>query len=85
MLTRVERPYKSLLSVFVFDKALTLALGDDVEVVCCLALLDLDLFWLAHDELNFGNHVVFDLAAQGKDKILLQLLCEDKARDLLFQ
>jgi len=49
VLSGIQCAYEALLAVLVLDEALALALGDNVEVVGGLALLDLDLLRLAHD------------------------------------
>ena len=61
MLARVQGAHKTLLSVFVFDIALTFTLSNDIEVIRRLTLLDLDLLRLTHNQLNLGNDVVLDL------------------------
>ena len=60
MLARVERANEPLLPVLILDEALTLTLRDNEEVICSLALLNFDLFRLAHHQLDFRDHVVFD-------------------------
>lgn len=60
VLARIERPYKPLLSVLIFDKAFTFSLGNDEEIVSSLSLLDLDLFRLTHNQFNLCNYIVFD-------------------------
>ena len=59
MLSRVDCALESFLSVLVLHEALALALGDNEEVVVLLTLLNLDFLWLAHHELNLGDHIVF--------------------------
>ena len=74
VLSRIQRPYKSFLSMLILDEALTVALGNDEEVVGGLSLLHFDLLWLTHDQLNLGDHVVLDLRVEGEDEILFELL-----------
>ena len=74
VLSRIQCPYKSFLSMLILDEALTVALGNDEEVVGGLSLLHFDLLWLTHDQLNLGDHVVLDLRVEGEDEILFELL-----------
>ena len=74
MLAWVDCALESLLPMLILDEAFTLSLRNDEEVIVCLALLNLDLFRLAHHELDFGNHVVFDVGIEREDQVLLQLL-----------
>ena len=61
MLTWVEGTYEPVkLGSLILDEALTLTLRDNEEVICSLALLNFDLFRLAHHQLDFRDHVVFD-------------------------
>ena len=85
MLAWVDCALESLLPVLILDKAFALSFRNDEEVIVCLALLNLYLFWLAHHELNFGYHVVFDVRIQRKNQVLLQLLGEDESRNLLLE
>lgn len=79
MLTWAESSDESFLTVLIFDETFTFPFGNDEEIIGGFTLLDLDLFRLAHDELNFDNHIVFDLWVEGEDEILFQLLREDEA------
>lgn len=60
MLSRIECAHEALLPILILDIALALTLCDDVKVIGCLALLDFDLLWLAHHELNLRDDVVLD-------------------------
>ena len=59
VLSRVDCALESFLSVLVLHEAFALSLGDNEEVVVLLTLLNLDFLWLAHHELNLGDHIVF--------------------------
>ena len=85
MLARVERANEPLLPVLILDEALTLTLRDNEEVICSLALLNFDLFRLAHHQLDFRDYIVFDFRIESKDQVLLQLFREDEARHLLLE
>ena len=67
MLTGVQCSYKPLLSVFILDEALTLALGNDEEIIGRFSLLDFHLFWLTHNQLNLSNYIVFYLGVKSED------------------
>ena len=71
VLSRIQRPYKSFLTMLILDKTLTVALGNDEEVVGGLTLLDLDLLRLAHHKLDLGNYIVLDFRVQRKYQVLL--------------
>ena len=66
VLSRVDCALESFLSVLVLHEALALALGDNEEVVVLLTLLNLDFLWLAHHELNLGDHIVFHVRIERK-------------------
>ena len=85
VLAGVERSNEPLLPMFILNEALTLALRDNEEVICSLALLNFDLFRLAHHQLNFRDHVVFDFRVEGEDQVLLQLFRKDETRHLLLE
>ena len=61
VLSRAERAHESLLTVLILYEALALSLGNDKEIVCCLTLLNFNLFWLTHYQLDLCDHVVFDV------------------------
>ena len=85
VLSRIQRPYKSFLSMLILDEALTVALGNDEEVVGGLSLLNFDLLRLAHYQLNLRDHVVFDFRVESEDQVLLQLFRKDETRHLLLE
>lgn len=85
MLPRVEWSDKTLLSIFILDKTFALAFRDNKEVAIIFALLNFDLLWGRHDELNFGDDKVFDFLIESKNYVLLKLLREDKSGDFLFE
>ena len=57
---------ESFLPMLILHEAFALALGNDEEVVVLLTLLNLDFFWLAHHELNLGDHIVFHVGIERK-------------------
>ncbi len=61
MLSWAESSYESFLTVLVFDETFTFTFSNDKEIIGGFSLLDLDLFGLTHDELNFDNYIIFHL------------------------
>ena len=61
MLARIKGPNETFLSVLVLDEAFALSLRYDVEIIRCFGLLNFYFFGLAHHELNFCYHIIFDV------------------------
>ncbi len=67
MLAWAESSNKSFLSMLILDETFTFTFSNDKEVIGGLPLLDLNLFRLTHNELNFDDYIVFYLRVKGED------------------
>ena len=76
---------ESFSSLFVLDKAFAFALCNYEELSGLVSLLDLDLFWLRHDQMYLLYDEVFNAFVLVKNWIFLECTFEDKSSYFFFQ
>ena len=85
-LTGLQDFNESFLVVFIFDKALALALCYDEEFGCLVALLDLYFLWLGHNQLYFlADEVLNSALVVLEYRVALEGILEDEAYDFLLE
>ena len=85
-LTGLQDFNESFLVIFIFDKALALALCYDEKFGCLVALLDLYFLWLGHNKLNFlADEVLNSALVVLEYRVALEGILEDEAYDFLFE
>ena len=77
--------YKSLFFTFILNITFALTLGNQIKVICLIALGNLYLLRWTNLQLDFTDYVVLHILVAAKDHASFKSKCEDKLLDFFSQ